>query len=105
MQVNPEQHQRIEALCQHYRVHRLRLFGSAAVGSERVDSDVDLLVEFVPGQAPSAFELVDLRDALSQVFDGRAVDLAFNSILDNPYRRRAIEPQLRPLYPVASIAG
>ncbi len=102
MQVSTQERQRIDALCQRYRVRQLRLFGSAAVGSERPDSDVDLLVEFTPGQAPSAFELVDFRDALSQVFDGRAIDLAFIGVLDNPYRRRAIEPQLRPLYPAAA---
>ena len=104
MQVTAEQQQRIEALCQRYRVRQLRLFGSAAQGRARDDSDVDLLVEFAPGQAPSAFELVDLRDALSQVFGGRPVDLAFNTVLDNPYRRRAIEPQLRPLYPATAAA-
>ena len=104
MQVTPEQQQRIDALCRRYRVRQLRLFGSAAEDRERADSDVDLLVEFASGQAPSAFELVDLRDALSQVFGGRTVDLAFNSVLDNPYRRRAIEPQLRPLFPIAAVA-
>ena len=104
MKISAEQQQRIAALCQQYRVRQLRLFGSAAGGSERPDSEVDLLVEFAPGQAPSAFELVDMRDALSQVFGGRAVDLAFNSVLDNPYRRRAIEPQLRPLFPAAASA-
>lgn len=103
MQFTTDQQQRIDAICRQYGVHRLRLFGSAAVGLERDDSDVDLLIEFLPGQAPSAFELVDLRDALSQVFGGRPVDLAFNGVLENPYRRQAIEPQLRPLYP--STAG
>lgn len=98
MQITAPQQQQIEALCRLYGVRRLRLFGSAAIGRERPDSDVDLLIEFVPGQAPSAFELVDLRDALSQVFDGRAVDLAFDGILDNPFRRQAIEPQLRPVF-------
>ena len=102
MRVTPEQQRHIEALCQRYRVQRLRLFGSAAEDRERADSDVDLLVEFGAGQAPSAFELVDLRDALSQVFGGRRVDLAFEGVLDNPYRRRAIEPQLRPLFPAAA---
>jgi uncharacterized protein len=102
MDITSEQQRAIEALCQLYRVRALRLFGSAAVGRERADSDVDLLVEFVPGQAPSAFEVVDLRDALSRVFDGRPVDLAFAGILDNPFRRQAIEPQLRPLYAAAA---
>ena len=100
MKISASQQREIDALCRRYAVRGLRIFGSAAVGSERVDSDVDLLVQFTPGQAPSAFDLVDLRDALSQVFDGRPVDLAFESILDNPFRKRAIEPQLRSLYPL-----
>ena len=95
MQVTPEQQQRIDALCRRYRVRQLRLFGPAAQDRERADSDVGLLVEFASGQAPSAFERVDLRDALSQVFGGRTVDLAFNSVLDNPYRRRAIPSPYR----------
>lgn len=99
MEISAEQQSEIDALCRRYAVRGLRIFGSAAVGSERTDSDVDLLVHFTPGQAPSAFELVDLRDALSRVFGGRPVDLAFEGILDNPFRRRAIEPQLRSLYP------
>jgi uncharacterized protein len=98
MDITAEQQHAIDALCRRYRVRALRLFGSAAVGRDRDDSDVDLMVEFVPGQAPGAFELVDLQDALSAVFGGRPVDLAFPGILDNPFRRRAIEPQLRPLF-------
>lgn len=102
MQVSEQQQRTIDDLCRRYRIRTLRLFGSAAVGGETPASDVDLLVDFTPGQAPGAFELVDLRDALSLVFDGRPVDLAFPGILDNPYRRRAIEPQLRPLFPAAA---
>lgn len=98
MQITAAQQQRIDALCRRYRVRQLRMFGSAATGEERPDGDVELLVEFVPGQAPSAFAVVDLQDELSAVFDGRAVDLAFDSVLNNPYRRRAIEPQLRALF-------
>jgi uncharacterized protein len=105
MQISAAQQQRIDALCQRYRVRRLRMFGSAATGDDRPDSDVDLLIEFVSGQAPSAFAVVDLQDELSAVFDGRAIDLAFDSVLNNPYRRRAIEPQLRALFPPQSLAA
>jgi uncharacterized protein len=89
---------RLAVICRRFGVRRLQLFGSAASQAETADSDVDLLVEFVPGEAPGAFALVDLQDALSDLFGGRPVDLAFPSILNNPYRRRAIEPQLRPLF-------
>lgn len=89
---------RLAVICRRFGVCRLQVFGSAATGADAADSDVDLLVEFGPGEVPGAFALVDLQDALSALFGGRPVDLAFRSILNNPYRRRAIEPQLRPLF-------
>jgi uncharacterized protein len=98
MQLSPEQQSALCDLCRRYGVRALQMFGSAAVGLETAESDVDLLVEFTSGQAPSAFELIDLREALSQLLGGRPVDLAFAGILDNPYRRRAIVPQLLTLY-------
>jgi predicted nucleotidyltransferase len=98
MHIAPSQQSRIADICQRYHVRRLQLFGSAAVGQERPDSDVDLLVELSLG-SPSGFALVDMQDELSAAFNGRKIDLAFPSVLDNPYRRRAIEPQLR-LVPV-----
>lgn len=98
MHIAPSQQSRIADICQRYHVRRLQLFGSAAVGQERPDSDVDLLVEFIPGEAPSGFALVDMQDELSAAFNGRKIDLAFPSVLDNPYRRRAIKPQLRSLF-------
>jgi len=98
MHIAPAQVSRIADICRRYHVRSLQLFGSAAVGAERADSDVDLLVEFIPGEAPSGFVLVDMQDELSAAFNGRKIDLAFPSVLNNPYRRRAIEPQLRTLY-------
>ena len=41
---------RLEALCRKHGVVRLALFGSAARGELRPDSDIDVLVEFVPGR-------------------------------------------------------
>lgn len=98
MHIGSSQRQAVETICRRYRVRRMSLFGSAATGNERPDSDVDLLVEFEPGQAPSGFALVDMQQELSQAFGGRRIDLAFPSILRNPWRRRAIEPQLKPLF-------
>ena len=97
MVINPATRQRVAEICRRYRVRKLSLFGSLAAGQERPDSDVDLLVEFTPGQAPSGFALVDMQQELAEVF-GRRVDLAFPSILENPWRRRAIEPQLQTLF-------
>jgi uncharacterized protein len=98
MRLRPVQREKIAEICRRYHVRRLSLFGSAAVGVERPESDVDLLVEFIPGLAPSGFALVDMQDELSKAFDGRRIDLAFPSILRNPWRRKEIEPQLRPIF-------
>ncbi|MCJ0765659.1 nucleotidyltransferase family protein [Variovorax terrae] len=98
MVLGPAQRNRIADICRRYHVRRMSLFGSAAVGTERADSDVDLLVEFIPGEAPSGFALVDMQGELADAFDGRRVDLAFPSVLRNPWRRRAIEAQLQTLY-------
>lgn len=61
MKITAEQQQRIDALCQQYRVRQLRMFGSSATGDERPDSDGDPLVEFVTGQARLAAWLQDDR--------------------------------------------
>ena len=72
MHIAPAQFSRIADICRRYHVRSLQLFGSAAVGA--------------------------MQDELSAAFNGRKIDLAFPSVLNNPYRRRAIEPQLRTLY-------
>lgn len=54
-------------------VRRLALFGSVQRDKARFDSDVDLLVEFAPGQK-SFDHLIALGDLLEQVL-GRQVEL------------------------------
>ena len=98
MQLQPDQQRQLEAVCRRFGVQRLRLFGSQARGDARPDSDVDVLVEFRPEQRVTLFDLSDMRDALSEVFQGRSVDLATDTVLRNPYRRATIEPTLQTLY-------
>ena len=63
---------------------KLSLFGSMARGEAGQDSDVDLLVEFEEGSAPTLGGFVRLQDELSKLLDRRKVDLATTSILRNP---------------------
>ena len=86
------------SLAKRFHISRLSLFGSAARGDLRPDSDIDLLVEFEPGKAPSLAGMLEISEAFSALFGGRAVDLATTSILENPYRRRAIERDMEMLY-------
>jgi uncharacterized protein len=65
-------HNRLADLCQRHGVSRLRLFGSAARGEERPDSDIDIIVDF---DRPIGYlELIRFENALSDFF-GRSVDL------------------------------
>lgn len=89
---------RLRELCRRYHVKRLSLFGSAARGDLRPDSDIDLMIEFEPGRAPSLWESTDMADDFSALFDKRRVDLVPPSVLRNPYRRKAIERDLKVLY-------
>ncbi|RMD68254.1 MAG: nucleotidyltransferase [Gammaproteobacteria bacterium] len=88
----------LEELVRKYHVRRLAVFGSAARGELRPDSDIDLLIEFEPGKAPSLGRMVTLKEEFSALFGGRKVDLVTPAVLENPYRRRTIERDLELLY-------
>lgn len=89
---------RLAALCRKHHIRKLSLFGSAARNGMNPDSDVDLLVEFEPGSKASLLEIPALQEELSALFDGRKVDVATPEILDNPFRRKTILPELMTLY-------
>jgi predicted nucleotidyltransferase len=92
--------QALDDLCRKFRVRRLDLFGSAAAGSfDPARSDVDLLVEF-EAMAPSVYAKAyfDLCAAMEELL-GRPVDLVTEAALANPYLRRRIEGERRPLFP------
>jgi len=85
-------------LARRYHINRLVLFGSAARGELTADSDIDLLVEFEGGHSPSLGGMVEINDDFVSLFNGRKVDIATPSILNNPYRKRAIENNMEELY-------
>ena len=88
----------VAAICRRYKVKKMALFGSAARGELRAESDVDLLVEFKPKQGPSLWGMVDMQEALSPLFGGRQVHIAGPGILNNPHRRKTIERDLKVIY-------
>jgi hypothetical protein len=89
---------KLAALCRKYHVRRLGLFGSAARGALGPESDVDLLIEFEPGKAPSLWAEPEMRQAFGALFGGRRVDLVPPQVMENPYRRKSILRDLRVLY-------
>ncbi|VAW74635.1 hypothetical protein MNBD_GAMMA15-2163 [hydrothermal vent metagenome] len=88
----------LQELARRYRIRRLVLFGSAARGELKPDSDIDLLVEFEKNNSPSLGGMVEIQDAFAVLFGGRKVDVATPAILNNPYRQREIEKDMEELY-------
>lgn len=88
----------LKKIVERYHIDRLDLFGSAARGELKPDSDIDLLVKFEKGMAPSLGGMVKLNEDFSALFGGRKVDVATPSILNNPYRQQAIKKDMQELY-------
>ena len=74
----------IRALARRHRTTNPRVFGSVLTGRDGVDSDLDLLVETVPGT--TLFDLGGLQDALEEAL-GVRVDV--KTPLDLPPHIRA----------------
>jgi hypothetical protein len=66
-------------------IRHAALFGSVARGEERPDSDIDILVEFEPGEEGTVYDYVRLKEYVAGLFDG-PVD-----VID----RDALKPHLR----------
>jgi predicted nucleotidyltransferase len=83
-------------VCRRYRVRELSVFGSAARGEMRADSDIDLLVEFLPGADVDLVDHAGLMLELADLF-GRKVDLVSKNGL-KPFIRAFVLEQARLLY-------
>jgi predicted nucleotidyltransferase len=86
----------IAAICRRYQVRELALFGSAARGEMRTDSDVDLLVDFLPDARIGLLELSAMTREFSRVV-GRPVDLAVKPAL-KPLVRAEVLAEAQTLY-------
>ena len=82
----PIDREAIAAFCRRYHIRRMALFGSVLRDDFRPDSDVDVLVEFEPGQAVGFFRLVNMEDELSALLGGRKVDLRTPEELSRYFR-------------------
>jgi len=83
-------------LCRRYCVRELSLFGSAARGEMRPDSDIDLLVEFLPDAGIDLVDYAGLMLDLSRLL-GRKVDLVSKNGL-KPLIRASVLEEARLLY-------
>jgi uncharacterized protein len=83
-------HDALAAICRRYHIRRLSLFGSRLTGSDRLDSDLDLLVEFQPAAKPSLLTMAGIEVELSKLLGGRKVDLRTAQDLSRYFRDEVV---------------
>ncbi len=82
--------ERLAEFCRKHHIRKLALFGSVLREDFRPDSDVDVLVEFEPGQTVGFFRLVNMEDELSALLGGRKVDLRTPEELSRYFRDEVV---------------
>ena len=91
---------RLAEACRRWKIAELDLFGSVARGEAGEESDVDLLVTFLPGAEWGLLDHVAIEEDLAVVF-GRRVDLVTRRAVErsgNALRRDEILGTARPIY-------
>ncbi|MDP9235796.1 MAG: nucleotidyltransferase family protein [Chloroflexota bacterium] len=87
----------IAAFCRKWQIIEFALFGSAARGELRPESDIDVMVQFGAGEAWSLLDLARMKLELEAML-GRTVDLMEKGTVRNPFRQRTIARDLTVLY-------
>ena len=77
---------RIRDFCRQHRIRRLAFFGSVLREDFGPSSDVDVLVEFEPGQVPGLLRLAALERELSVILGGRRIDMRTPQDLSRYFR-------------------
>lgn len=90
--------EKIAEFCRRHHVRKLAFFGSVLRDDFRPDSDVDVLVEFEPGQTPG-LAFFGMQDELSDLL-GRRVDLNTPGCL-SPHFRNRVAQEAETLYDAA----
>ncbi len=77
---------KITDFCKKNYIIKLSLFGSVLREDFRIDSDLDFLVEFKPGKVPGLIKLCRMQRELSEILNGRKVDLRTPQELSKYFR-------------------
>ncbi|MFC2171137.1 nucleotidyltransferase family protein [Acidobacteriota bacterium] len=80
----------IAQFCRKHHIRKLALFGSVLTDDFGPDSDIDVLVEFEPGQGPGFIRLYEIEQQLSVLLGGREVDLVTEKFLNHRIRERVL---------------
>jgi len=81
---------KLSDFCERHHIRRLAFFGSALRDDFGPESDVDVLVDFMPGHTPGFFGLFEMEEELSGLFGGRKVDMRTPEDLSRYFRDEVI---------------
>ena len=76
---------RIKDFCIQHGIQKLSLFGSVIRDDFHDDSDIDVLVEFIPERIPSLFGLIRMEEELESIL-GHNVDMRTPEDLSRYFR-------------------
>ncbi|MBL7191197.1 nucleotidyltransferase domain-containing protein [bacterium] len=77
--------EKIADFCRRHHIRKLWLFGSVLRDDFREDSDIDVLYEFEP-DCIIGYKIFDIEEELSQLFNGKPVDLVSEKHLNRHIR-------------------
>lgn len=80
---------KIAEFCKRHHIRRFAFFGSILRDDFRPESDVDVLVEFEPGQVVGLIRLAGMELELSEIL-GRKVDLRTPADLSRYFREEVL---------------
>lgn len=82
----PIDRQKLAEFCEANGIRRLSLFGSQLRDTAGPESDIDLLVEFLPDRVPGFFRIAEMEFELSAMLGGKRVDLRTPNDLSRYFR-------------------
>ncbi len=81
----------IAEFCRKHHITKFAFFGSVLTDKFGPDSDVDVLVEFDREHIPGLLDIAGMEFELSDLFDGRKVDIRTPKDLSRYFREKVAE--------------
>ena len=81
---------KLREFCERHYIRRLAIFGSALRDDFGPESDVDVLVDFVPGNTPGFFKLFEMEEELSGLLGGHKAEMRTLEDLSRYFRDKVV---------------
>jgi len=82
--------ERLSDFCRRNHIAKLSFFGSVLREDFAPDSDIDVLIEFEPGQTPGLLHMARMERELSGLLQNRKVDLRTSQDLSRYFRQQIL---------------